>query len=413
MVGLKGKGKVLVYSLATLLLLVAFRVQAAERDFSLLTECTHVVVGEENEWEFDIRVQNRGKRDEEVLLSVKAPEGWKAGLFRKWEGYEVKAIKLGVEEGNNTMLLSLKITPPKNFELGKDYTFTITGRTKDGKLVRTLDFTLTVKKGEVTTRKSRTIELVTEFPSLKEPAGENFEFVIEVKNEGEKARIFDLLAKIPYGWGAYCTPRWQEDKRISALKVDGKSSEWVRLVLVPPPMVSKGEYKATFEVQSGKERASIDLKAIVIGTYKLMLGSEAEVLGTGETRNIKAIAGQEKHYTLYVWNEGTAPISDLNFYSNKPKDWEVSFKPKKIPTLKPTTLKTPNFQKVDVIIKPKAKAIPGDYLVTITAIGKEDKGSMELRVTVGKPMIWGWIGIAIVVAVVVALLGVFMKLGRR
>jgi len=70
-------------------------------------------------------------------------------------------------------------------------------------------------------------------------------------------------------------------------------------------------------------------------------------------------------------------------------------------------------QKVTVTIKPKAKAIPGDYLVSLTALGKEDKGTMELRVTVGKPVTWGWVGIGIVLAVVIALIGVFIKLGRR
>jgi len=70
-------------------------------------------------------------------------------------------------------------------------------------------------------------------------------------------------------------------------------------------------------------------------------------------------------------------------------------------------------RKADVIIKPKEKAIPGDYLVTITAIAKECKDAMNLRVTVSKPVIWGWTGIAIVIATVIALLGIFIKLGRR
>ncbi len=406
--------RALIPLLASVFVLCALKEAAAapRRDFALLSEYTHVVVGEEKEWEFDVKVENRGKQDEEILLDVTAPKGWKAGLFKKWDGYEVRAVKVPYVKDSNSLLLSLRVTPPEKVQEGS-YTFVIHGRTRDGTLRRDLNFTLTLKKGEVARRKARTIELVTEYPSLKQPAGENFEFIIEVKNQADKARVFDLLAEIPYGWGAYCTPRWEEEKRISALKVDSKGSEWVRFVLVPPPNVTKGEYPVAFQVQTGKEKASIDLKAIVIGTYKLRLGTEAEVLGTGETRNIKAIAGKEKRFVLYLWNEGSAPISDVNFYSTKPKDWEVSFEPKKIPTLKPTILKSPNLQKVMVTIKPKAKAIPGDYLVSLTALGKEDKGTMELRVTVGKPVTWGWIGIGIVLAVVIALIGVFIKLGRR
>jgi len=144
----------------------------------------------------------------------------------------------------------------------------------------------------------------------------------------------------------------------------------------------------------------------------LKLGTEAEVLGQGETRNIKAFAGREKSFTLFLWNEGSAPISDVDFFSSKPKDWEVSFKPEKLSSLPPLTEEMKP-TKVNVIIKPKAKAIPGDYLVTLTASGKEDRESMELRVTVGAPMTWGWIGVAIILVVIGSLLGLFAKLGRR
>jgi len=49
----------------------------------------------------------------------------------------------------------------------------------------------------------------------------------------------------------------------------------------------------------------------------------------------------------------------------------------------------------------------------LTASGKEDRESMELRVTVGAPMTWGWIGVAIILVVIGSLLGLFAKLGRR
>jgi len=388
---------------------------AKERDFSILSEYNRVVVGfDKKEWEFDIRVQNLGKRQEEILLSVEAPPGWKAGLYKRWDGFQVRGVVLGTDEANNSVLLTLKVSPPEEgVKEGREYLFKIRGRTRDGKISRTLDFFLSFRKG-VKAAEAKTIKLRAEYPSLRGAAGDRFEFVIEVKNEGDKAQALELLAEVPPGWGAYCTPRWEEEKKISAIKVDAKDSEWVKFFLVPPPMVTRGEYPAKFIVKSETVEAGVDLKAIITGTYELKLGSEAEVLGTGETRNVRAIAGQEKHYTLYVWNEGSAPITDVNFYATqKPKDWEVSFEPKRIPSLRPLALKAPEFQKVDVKIKPKKKAIPGDYLVSISAVGKEDKADIELRVTVGKPMVWGWIGIGIVVVVVVALILVFVRLGRR
>jgi uncharacterized membrane protein len=385
------------------------------RDFTILSECNRVVVGmDKKEWEFDIKVQNLGDKEEEILLKVEAPSGWKAGLYKKWDGFLVKGVKLGKEEGNNSVLLALKIkAPDKGIKEGVDYLFRISGSTKDEAITRTLDFVLSFEKG-LKPSEAKGLSLKAEYPSVRGAAGDKFEFVIEVKNDTDKPKVFELLTEAPSGWAAYCTPRWEEEKKISAIKVDAKSSEWIKVFLVPPPAVSTGEYPARLIAKSETDQVSIDLKAVITGTYQLRLGSEAEVLGTGESRNVKAIAGREKHYTLYVWNEGSAPITDVNFYvTQKPKDWEISFEPKKIPSLNPLTPKAPEFQKIDVKIKPKEKAIPGDYVVTISAMGKEAKAEMELRVTVGKPTIWGWIGIGIVMGVIAVLVLVFVKLGRR
>jgi len=386
-----------------------------ERNFTILSEYNRVVVGmDKKEWEFDVKVQNLGNREEEILLKVEAPPGWKAGLYKKWDSFLVKGVKLGKEEGNNSVLLALKINAPeRGVKEGVDYLFRISGSTKDEAISRTLDFILSFEKG-VKPTEAKGLSLKAEYPSVRGAAGDKFEFVIEVKNDTDKARVFELLTEAPSGWAAYCTPRWEEEKKISAIKVDAKSSEWIKVFLVPPPMVTTGEYPARLIAKSEGEQVSMDLKAVITGTYELKLGSEAEVLGTGESRNIKAIAGKDKHYTLYVWNEGSAPITDVNFYvTQKPKDWEISFEPKKIPSLNPLTLKAPEFQKIDVKIKPKDKAIPGDYVVMISAMGKESKAEMELRVTVGKPTIWGWIGIGIVIGVIAVLVLVFVKLGRR
>ena len=145
--------RALIPLLASVFVLCALKEAAAapRRDFALLSEYTHVVVGEEKEWEFDVKVENRGKQDEEILLEVTAPKGWKAGLFKKWDGYEVRAVKVPYVKDSNLLLLSLRVTPPEKVQEGS-YTFVIHGRTRDGALRRDLNFTLTLKKGEVARR---------------------------------------------------------------------------------------------------------------------------------------------------------------------------------------------------------------------------------------------------------------------
>lgn len=381
--------------------------QEPQRGFSIQPEYTHLVVGPNEEIKFDVDIVNQGQQAEEIELFISGPEGWEARISKWGESFEVRGVL--VDAGKKTTL-QFRVTPPESAGEG-DYRFILKGTSRDGKLQESVEIMITLKP-EAVKPEGRGVKLAADYPSMKGAAGEQFEFEIQIKNEVDKERVFDLLVSIPTGWDAYCTPRWEREKKISSIKVGGESSEWIKLTLTPPADALKGEYPVKFGVRSDGEESTIDLKAIITGTYKLKLGAEAEVLGTGETRNIKATAGREKHFTLYLWNEGTAPISDIDFFASKPVDWDVSFEPKSIPSLPPITSSLKP-ETVDVIIKPKAKAIPGDYMVTITASGKEAREQMELRVTVTTPMTWGWVGIAIVVVVIAALIGIFVRLGRR
>ena len=69
--------------------------------------------------------------------------------------------------------------------------------------------------------------------------------------------------------------------------------------------------------------------------------------------------------------------------------------------------------KVKISILPPPRTIPGDYMFTVRAVGKQDQTDMDLRVTVKRSTVWGWVGIGIVVVIIASLVGIFVKLGRR
>jgi uncharacterized membrane protein len=52
-------------------------------------------------------------------------------------------------------------------------------------------------------------------------------------------------------------------------------------------------------------------------------------------------------------------------------------------------------------------------LMTLAANSPEVNRSVEFRVTVSTPTLWGWIGFGIVALVVLGLVIVFFRLGRR
>ncbi|HDK27870.1 MAG TPA: hypothetical protein ENG48_12390, partial [Candidatus Atribacteria bacterium] len=215
----------------------------------------------------------------------------------------------------------------------------------------------------------------------------------------------DLGIQLPRGWNAYCTPQWK-DERISSIKINKGGTENLSLTVVPPIFVEKGEYPITFLVGSGENRASIDLKAIVTGTYKLNVKTETGLL------NIDTIAGEEKTFIIYLWNEGSAPIDNISFFSTKPEDWEVTFKPEKISSLPPVA-ETQKPEKVEVTVKTPQRALPGDYMISLTTAGTQDQKKVEIRTTVKTSTKWGWIGVGIIIIILAVLIGIFIKLKRR
>ena len=64
-------------------------------------------------------------------------------------------------------------------------------------------------------------------------------------------------------------------------------------------------------------------------------------------------------------------------------------------------------------IIPYEDALVGDYSVSVNVQGEKATKNLELRTTVKASAAWGWIGIAVIVAVIGGLFGVFRWLGRR
>lgn len=119
-------------------------------------------------------------------------------------------------------------------------------------------------------------------------------------------------------------------------------------------------------------------------------------------------AGDTKRIDLVVNNTGSAELKDVRLSSSKPEGWEVSFEPTAVETLKAG-------ESVDVqaVVRASKKAIPGDYVMNISANTPETGKSVSFRMTVKTPLLWGWIGIGIIVVVCGTIFYLFRKYGRR
>jgi len=68
---------------------------------------------------------------------------------------------------------------------------------------------------------------------------------------------------------------------------------------------------------------------------------------------------------------------------------------------------------IEVTITPPDKTIAGDYMLNFSVKSENATNNIDVRVTVETPSIWGWIGIAIIVIVVIGVAVIFARLGRR
>lgn len=251
------------------------------------------------------------------------------------------------------------------------------------------------------------IELTATHTKLEATAGGSFEFEVKLTYTGKEDRIFDLDAMGPKDWLVFITPNYPKDKRIKDIRLEGeKGFPETILIHVASPFWLKpepGDYKITATATSEELAGSIDLTAVITAKYELSLLPATELYNTNVT------AGKDNFFSVELGNEGSAPIDDITFSSQKPEGWTIEFTPEEVSSLAAGKTKT-----IDINIKPAAKAIAGDYSVSFRAASEKATAErLEIRVTVETPTIWGWTGVGIIVVVIAGLAFIIMRFSRR
>lgn len=144
------------------------------------------------------------------------------------------------------------------------------------------------------------------------------------------------------------------------------------------------------------------LEAAISGKYSMELTTPSGLLST----SVKA--GGSKTIELVVKNTGTADLTDINLTSSTPANWEVTFNPKTIDKLaagKSTT--------VEAKLTSSDKAIAGDYVTDMTAQASESSSTATFRVAVKGSVLWGWIGVLIILIILGGIYVLIRKYGRR
>jgi uncharacterized membrane protein len=391
---------------STTLVPVGFAAESApapepKESFNLILPYKDLTVGQGQEVTMDTEVVNRRRFPVEVSLALEGvPQGWDVNFNSRYPSYPIRSVMVaaGDQSASKSTTIEFKAKVPDNTKPG-NYQIKVTAKDLAGptQYVETLNLRVTSKKVE-----TGGLKLTSQYPVLGSPSGQTLKFTVDLKNETNKPLTTSLSAQVPTGWNVRFKPQFG-DTQISSIQLKENASETLSVEIDSPSRAEAAEHPVTIRARAGAFEAAANLKVTLKGQQDLKMGSASGTLNTALT------AGKKTPVDFLVGNAGTASVRNLAFISKKPSDkWTVEFKPDKIDALNPGEVRE---IKMDILAPDRT--IAGDYLLTLTANSPEINKSVEFRVTVSTPTIWGWVGFGIVALVVLGLVIVFFRLGRR
>ncbi|WP_019121999.1 NEW3 domain-containing protein [Brevibacillus massiliensis] len=382
-----GTGKRTSFFLLTLLLiLAAFGATGAfaAGGISVYTPLTNISVTPGESINYSVDVINNTSEIQNVALAVTGlPDKWEAKLTS--DGWSVSSVSV---KPNSSYNLSLQVDVPLQVDKGA-YHFQLNA---GGKGV----LPLTVNVSEQGTYKT---ELTSEQPNMEGHANSTFNYQVTLRNRTAQKQLYALTAGAPQGWDVQFKT---DGKSVTSVNVDAGAAKDIDVEVHPPEKVKSGTYKIPLKAATNSSSAETGLEVVITGSYSLELSTPSGVLSTDVT------AGGKRTLQLKVTNTGSADLRNLDLTANTPVNWEVTFEPKKIPQLA-----AGQSEEVTATIKADDKAIAGDYVVGMTAGAPEATADAQFRVTVKTSLLWGWLGVLIVAAVIGGVYYLFRTYGRR
>lgn len=359
------------------------RVTVAQ-SLSLYTPYTKISVppGESIDYSVDV-INNTGSiRNAELAVSG-LPEGWSYEL--KSGGWTVEQLSVLPREKKN---VSFKVQVPYQVEKGT-YRFRLAA-SGAGSLP------LTVVIAEQGSFKS---EFNTDQANMEGAANSTFTFNATLRNPASEEQVYGLRAQVPQGWNALFRAN---GKQVSSVKVDPGQTQNVTIELDPPDQLGAGTYKVPVVASASGTTSNMELEVVITGSYNLELTTPTGRLSTSIT------AGSDEKVALLVKNTGSAPLKNIELKSSAPVDWAVEFQPAKVDVIAPG-----QHAQVVATIKASSKAIAGDYVTNLEAQTPEKTATASLRISVRTPLLWGWLGILIILGALGGVYYLFRKYGRR
>jgi uncharacterized membrane protein len=358
---------------------------AAADGLELVTDYPAVVVAPGSDVSFDIDVES--DRVARVDLEVNgAPADWKATILGG--GTVVDGVLVRADE---SAAVRLDVTVPAS----ATGSHRITVEANDG--TRTASLPLDIR---IDADAAGDVTLTTSAPSLTGSSDETFTFSLTFRNDTPEDLTVSAVAEGPAGWAVDASLTAQS--QAASVEVQAGSTTTISVAVEPQAGAAAGSYPILVTANAGSKTVSGELAVVITGSFAMSLSTPDDLLSA------RGSAGSAIRQQLVVTNTGTSALENVTFSSTQPSEWTVTFEPETLESVAPNETGT-----VTAVITPTGDAIAGDYVVTLRSNATDADDSVELRVTVETSLLWGIIGVGIIVAVFVGLGWVFRRYGRR
>ncbi|WP_232835059.1 COG1470 family protein [Pleomorphovibrio marinus] len=351
---------------------------------ALYTPYPEITVPPGESIDYSVDVINNSGSIKNVGVSLSGvPDGWEHSL--KSGGWTIG--KVAVMPGEKKTL-SLKVDVPHQVEKGV-YKFQVVAQG-----LTSLPLVVTVS--ETGTFKS---EFTSTQPNVEGHSNATFSYNAKLRNMTSEPQFYALRSDAPRGWNVSFRAN---GKQVSSVNVEANQTLDVAVEVSPPKKIKAGNYKIPIQAVTRSTSADLELEAAVKGNYEIELTTPTGLLSTNVT------AGGKKRLELLVKNNGSSTVNDIKLDKRAPVDWDVVFEPNEIKSLEPG-----ENAKVYATIQASKKAIAGDYMATLEANNPDVSEKAAFRVSVKTPVVWGWLGIMLILGVFGGVFQLFKKYGRR
>ena len=345
---------------------------------------------------FTLYITNTGSEETTVELSAEdLPEGWE-GSF-KGSSNEVSMVHVGAcQKKEDSPSLSYSLTVPEDT---KEDIYTISLNAKGGDVDESLALTVKVDAEE---KKIGAGEFSTDYAQQEGDSGTKFSYTTTLTNNSGENMTYSLSAEgAPEGWTVTFTPS-DTTTATSSVPVDAGASSTIKAAIVPAQNVTAGEYPITLVAACAGETLELPVTVKITGTYSLTATTPTGNLSTS------AYAGETKDVALSIQNTGNIDMTAVSLKAQASTDWEITFDQDTI-----NEIPAGGSAEVTAHITPAKDAILGDYVTIITASNDAVSSDCALRISVQNHTSWGIAAVAVIAVLVLGLVLIIRRFGRR